>query len=368
MKILRKTTVLLMCFAIAALFCGCSLFAKPSPDLKPHLIAESDAESEPVRPIDSCETLEFKTTAKESQLDELLNIVYKPQTGVGHKPDFSQTADEVKEVYDAAVSILDRYIRNDYSEFERVHAIHDYLAYYTEYDYELASLSRPDSSDPAFGLVGALINHKAVCDGFSKAFLLLCGIEQISCIRITGGYNADGVNINHAWNKVCVGGVWYNVDATMDSWHVITDGKTTTDLLGHGYFMLSDADMKATLTGRHTEDDNLLNNRECNKTYDFYGTTALGIGDYAMEITSQEQLNDVFARIKKSKRKIGKVELKLNFPEYAASNLEREDAYVRQISEAYGKVSDRDFVFEPSNGAYPYQRYPNGVYIFLIYK
>ena len=65
---------------------------------------------------------------------------------------------------------------------------------------------------------------------------------------------------------------------------------------------------------------------------------------------------------------MGKIELKLNFPEYDKSNLARPDAYASYIAAAYKKVSDTDFVLDAENGTYPYQRYPDGVFVFLIYK
>ncbi len=357
--------VLLGC--LCAFFGGCSLFGnKKSGDILPHLIEEAQKEENPVRPIDGVSTRGFTTTTLAAQYDELLEIVYKPQSGTGYRPDFTQALPEVKEVYEAAVAVLDRYIRNDFSDYDRVHAIHDYLAYTVTYDFDLLASSNIDRDDPSFGLAGVFVNHKAVCDGFSKAFLLLCGIEQISCIRVTGSYYAEGEYIDHAWNKVNIRGVWYNVDATMDSWHAKA-GKQSYNLLNHGYFLVSDADMRDPLTGHHVEGDNLPVNYACDTTYPFHKTTALGIGTYSMEITDQASLNDVFTQIKKSKRKIGKAELKLNFTD-AEISLDRPEAYATQIAEAYKKVSDADFRMDADTATYPYYRYPNGVFVFLIYK
>ena len=368
---MKKLSIYILCFVLAAIgveaLTGCSLFSKPSGDLLPHLIDETHVESNPVRPIDSLtSTRGFTATRLQSQYDELLDIVYRGDGG-GSKPDFTDALPEVKEIYDAAVAVLNRYILNSFSQFERVHAIHDYLAYYIEYDTALGSLASVPSDHPSFGLEGVFKNKKAVCDGFAKAFLLMCGIEGIRAIRITGEYNNGVSSENHAWNKVYIDGSWYNLDATMDSWHV-RGSKTKYDIMSHGYFLVSDDLMRGELTGRHRESGNDKVNYECKNTYGFYKITNLGIGDYPMEITSQDELNDVFAAVKKSKRKIGKLELKLNFDGYEKSNLERMDAYVTQIREAYSKVSDADFVLNPDTYTYPYQRYPDGVFVFLIYK
>lgn len=359
------------CLALAS---GCTtiralLGKAKSADPQPHLITEAEKESNPSRPIDVLSsTRGFSATTLSDQFDELLEIVYAGADG-GSKPDFTDALDGVEGIYNTAVGILNRYIRNDFSEYERVHAIHDYLAYYVAYDFALLESDNIATDDPSFRLDGVFVHHKAVCDGFSKAFALLCGIEQIRCIRVTGVYDLDGTEINHAWNKVNVSGRWYNVDASMDAWHVYTDSSSTpASLLNHGYFLISDDAIRETLTGRHKQSADDPVNYACTDNYNFHAVTALGVGSYSMEIKSQEQLNDVFTQVKKSKRKIGKIEVKLNFADYDASNLNREDAYVTQIAAAYKKVNDADFAMDAANKVYPYQRYPNGVFVFLIYK
>lgn len=75
--------------------------------------------------------------------------------------------------------------------------------------------------------IGAILKKLAVCESISKAYKLLCDVNQIPCIVIFGyGSSADGVNWgdvasddhedNHAWNCIKVGGRWYNVDVTYD--------------------------------------------------------------------------------------------------------------------------------------------------------
>ena len=72
--------------------------------------------------------------------------------------------------------------------------------------------------------------------------------------------------------------------------------------------------------------------------------------------------------MKDANGKIGKLELKLDFPEYDKVNLKRPDAYLMQISAAYSKIKDCDYRFDSASGIYPYYRYPQGVFVFLIYK
>lgn len=57
---------------------------------------------------------------------------------------------------------------------------------------------------------GALIEGKAVCDGYAEAFLLLCNAADIPCLLVSG--TAEG--IPHAWNLVFADGHWYHTDCT----------------------------------------------------------------------------------------------------------------------------------------------------------
>ena len=75
---------------------------------------------------------------------------------------------------------------------------------------------------------GALVNRKAICNGYAGAFYILalsCGID--ARIIIGGG---------HAWNIVFLEGKWYLIDTTWG---------TDVDLLGvRMYFLNSEADFK----------------------------------------------------------------------------------------------------------------------------
>lgn len=75
---------------------------------------------------------------------------------------------------------------------------------------------------------GALVDGKAVCEGYSRAFQLLCNKLGIDCINISG--NADGES--HAWNNVKLDGEWYEVDVTWND----TDGDTEFPI--YDYFNL----------------------------------------------------------------------------------------------------------------------------------
>ncbi len=105
--------------------------------------------------------------------------------------------------------------------FEIEHQLHDILLSRVTY-----------TTDPADPLIytayGALVNGKAVCEGYSKAMKLLLDEFKISSITVTGVAAGE----NHMWNMVCLGTDWYHLDAT---WNELG-----ADAISHEYFNLTD--------------------------------------------------------------------------------------------------------------------------------
>ena len=74
---------------------------------------------------------------------------------------------------------------------------------------------------------GALINHRAVCEGYSDAFSYLLRRCGIMCLPIEGGAHADNTyesaveeaskpDSDHAWNLMRLDGKWYEADLLWD--------------------------------------------------------------------------------------------------------------------------------------------------------
>lgn len=389
MKKIKKLTLILLIVTISLSFTACawldnidkSLSPRRSDEVLAHLISNEQSETVPIRRVDSSEILavafESPSTDINLQIDELYDIVIS-----GKRPILDNVADVVKNTYNNAIEILNKYLLNSFSDYEKVHAIHDYLTYYIVYDWELyeryLSNDNVSSQDPSFNINGVFLNKSAVCDGISKAFVFLCRLEGIESVRILGEYiqSEDSV-IPHAWNKVNLDGKWYNVDATMDSEEVsiktglFNNKPEIMKIIHHGYFLISDMSIKGSVFGKHSPSDDPNDNPyniEAKTDYEFYSITdGMKIADkqYKMEITNQEDLNALFAGVKKSNRVIGKFEVKLNFAGIEANNI---NSFELQLKEAYENVRDKDFKFEAESGKYPYLRYPNGVFLMLIYK
>lgn len=201
---------------------------------------------------------------KETMSVSTSNMLYKA-VAWGYKPVFmGSQADNLKQIYDNAKDALSYIVSDEMSEYEKVHAIYDYIIYNVRYDHDCANAQDAYVSGNlslnekmkyyGYYLEGIFLDKfykkdmHAVCDGKSKAFVLMCGIEGITAVRISGEASSDGKNFGgHAWNKVLLdlNGTgdkeWYFVDTT---WGDV--GDDSKEFLSHAYFLLSDDEVKNT--------------------------------------------------------------------------------------------------------------------------
>lgn len=100
------------------------------------------------------------------------------------------------------------------TQIEQIRFLHDYLAASITYDFcnENEKMQRE-----AHTMVGALLNHRCVCDGYARAFRFLCDRLGISCIVVLGEGPKDNDPGGHAWNIVKLDQIPYHVDVTWDS-------------------------------------------------------------------------------------------------------------------------------------------------------
>lgn len=262
--------------------------------------AEAAGEANPVLlPIDS---LPEYVVYNSEQLVYAVENGFKPRFGTlsATAPDHAKNAlQSAKEVWDTARRILYSINSDGDDTVEKLSKIHDYIALNVIYDSVLLQLSEDPQNSYSdlsgfrgFNLEGALLDGKAVCDGITKAFMLLARMEGIECIRVTGE-NAD--NVGHAWNKVKIENTWYNIDVTGDD--ILTEiqangTEVTVETLAHDKFLVSDAFLAA---AGYTEDD--YGYVEATGQYDYYGSvtpTALqGVTglDGDLFIADQQEMN-----------------------------------------------------------------------------
>ena len=132
----------------------------------------------------------------------------------GYKPVFPMSGTKAEMIYERAKMVLREIITDDMTQYQRVLAIYEYLIEAVAYDYDAVENTKggiEEKKNTCYYLEGVFEVGRAVCDGKAKAFVLLCGIEGINCVRAFGLYDE---NIGHAWNYVEVDGTWYLVDTT----------------------------------------------------------------------------------------------------------------------------------------------------------
>lgn len=94
--------------------------------------------------------------------------------------------------------------------YDNIKMVHDYLVENIEYDTTI-------SQSNIYNVYGALVNGRAVCEGYARSFKYLMDELGIPCTLVIGtGTNSQGETENHAWNYIQLNGNWYAIDCTWD--------------------------------------------------------------------------------------------------------------------------------------------------------
>lgn len=127
--------------------------------------------------------------------------------------DDSKLLPKNKAIYDRCVEIIDRYITDDMSDYEKEAAIYQWLTWNVAYDWRHQDGFQTTPRE-SYQPYGALVDGTAVCLGFATSFQLFMDLLDIECITVVGA--AFQSSENHAWNMIKLGNEWYCVDATWD--------------------------------------------------------------------------------------------------------------------------------------------------------
>lgn len=280
-------------------------------------------------------------SVKETMSVSTSNMLYKA-VAWGYKPVFmGSQAENLKQIYDNAKDALSYIVSDEMSEYEKVHAIYDYIIYNVRYDHDCANAEDAYVSGNlslnekmkyyGYYLEGIFLDKfykkdmHAVCDGKSKAFVLMCGIEGIAAVRISGKASSDGQNFGgHAWNKVLLdlNGTgdkeWYFVDTT---WGDV--GDDSKEFLSHAYFLLSDDEAKNT----HVENPG-HDYPKAEGKFDYYAheTYTSSGTEYNYVIANRNLAAQQMARALKTlpKSTIVEFEFAFSLTKYAAENYAKE--------------------------------------------
>lgn len=126
------------------------------------------------------------------------------------------------------------------SEYEKALWVHDLLVENVDYDmnvYFTTTYTDASKYDYAFTSYGALINKKAVCAGYAKAYMLILNKMGIECGYVTGTATSDTGSGPHAWNYLKIDGTYYYTDVTWDD--PVSFGFSYSSEISHNYFLIS---------------------------------------------------------------------------------------------------------------------------------
>ena len=130
--------------------------------------------------------------------------------------------------------IIKRLIKPGYSDIKKALIIHDFLVNTTSYDH--GALTDESKARYAHTAYGAVVMHKAVCEGIAYAYSFLLKKAGIRSTVVDGLAGGEG----HAWNIIEVGGEFYHVDAT---WNINYRESTGDHEKIYDYFCLCDDDL-----------------------------------------------------------------------------------------------------------------------------
>ena len=115
------------------------------------------------------------------------------------------------------------------SDYEKLKIFHDYLVLNVE----------SSTDDPtADSIYGALVNKKALCEGYAKAFSYLCNLAGIENMIVTGYTDVD-----HMWNMVKLEGKLYHIDVGWDKPSAALSERYP-DMVLYQYFLSEDSIME----------------------------------------------------------------------------------------------------------------------------
>lgn len=185
------------------------------------------------------------------------------------------------EIIKVVDNFIDNYIKPNMTDLEKEIEIIKYLVANVSYDEEelMNDISQLNDSYKAYG---ALVNHRAVCSGYAKAFDLLAKKSGLSAIVVTGeATNTLNYKAPHAWNQIYLDGEWYNVDVTFED--PITEIEMGYDELFNNYINITDAEISAD----HVRE----NGHTCTATK--YGKNVVAYYLYTGKIDLNASLDDI---------------------------------------------------------------------------
>ncbi len=154
----------------------------------------------------------------------------------------SNTAREKKALIEQKASEIVASVSGE-SEYEISLSLFDYIISNTQYDYE--NVDDMDNYPQLSTIEGVLLDGKAICGGYSRAYQYLLKCAGLASLYISGTANIDGVEESHAWVCQEINGEYYFSDPT---WCDAFEKSTKNTFISHTYFCLTGEEMARTHT------------------------------------------------------------------------------------------------------------------------
>lgn len=192
--------------------------------------------------------------------DQKSNYIYNKTQVLDMKTTLDNNIEQVKSM-----------LTSQMSEYQKTKIVHDWIVKKTVYD---------TTAPNAHNIYGAMVDGRAVCEGYAKALQFLLYKVGIQCLYVTGvGTNTDNQTENHAWNIAKVEGNWYQLDATWDDPAVI---QSLTDF-SYDYFLITDIE----ILRNHTLNNDYYKPPSCiSSQFNYYTVEQLIYSTYDKDVRS----------------------------------------------------------------------------------
>ncbi len=146
--------------------------------------------------------------------------------------------EEARKLFDEAVDAFLESVPEDSDDYEKELYLNDYLLDLCEYDDAAADREEVVANEQ--NAYGALVDNMAVCEGYTRAFQLLCTKMGIDCVPVNGTCDSEDLgNGNHIWNAVNIEDDWYYVDVTWNDVQPDEEDYMLTEIERHLYFNIT---------------------------------------------------------------------------------------------------------------------------------
>ncbi|MDD3453424.1 MAG: transglutaminase domain-containing protein [Bacilli bacterium] len=139
--------------------------------------------------------------------------------------------------------IYSEIIKENMSDYEKIKAAHDYIINNTVYDQQRANEVKNGINTENYHIsntaYGTLINHKAICGGYTDAMALFLDKFGIPNYKVA--------STSHIWNYVYLNNEWLHLDLTWDD--PVTSNNENR--LEYNYFLIKTAKLQSIDTGQH---------------------------------------------------------------------------------------------------------------------